>query len=65
MNDERHIRAESLAVRNALIDQLEAERRQHALRQAWINAVLEAWDEGKYPTLGEFMASPEGRKFAE
>jgi hypothetical protein len=35
----------------------------HLQRQAWINAVLAVWDSVKYPTLGQFMASPEGQEF--
>lgn len=59
--DKEH--AELLSIRAKLIEKGEEERREHLQRQAWINDVLEAWDDKKYPTFGAFIASPEGQKF--
>jgi hypothetical protein len=42
---------------------IDKKRSEHLQRQAWINAVLAVWDSIKYPTLGKFMASPEGQEF--
>jgi hypothetical protein len=54
-----------IAARDRMKEKWETKRREHRARIAWIDAVRAAWKPvaDKYPTLGAFMASPEGQEF--
>lgn len=51
------------AVRYLACERWESARRQSMQRVAYIEAALRVWNEKRYPTWGQFLQSPKGRKF--